>query len=41
MDQFDDIGKTLMAADHQTNHHETGQGKPLLLLHGAGPGVSG
>lgn len=35
------IGKTLLAADHKTNYHEAGQGAPLFLLHGSGPGVSG
>lgn len=38
---FPDIGKTIMAADHRTNYHEMGEGKPLMLLHGSGPGVSG
>lgn len=37
----DGIGKTLVAADHQTNYFDEGQGKPLFLLHGSGPGVSG
>lgn len=35
------IGKSLMAADHRTNYHESGEGAPLFLLHGSGPGVSG
>lgn len=35
------IGKTLLAAAHQTNYHEEGKGAPLFLLHGSGPGVSG
>ena len=35
------IGKSLMAADHKTNYHESGEGAPLFLLHGSGPGVSG
>ncbi len=39
--QFEGMGKTLVAADHRTNYHEVGQGKPLFLLHGSGPGVSG
>lgn len=34
-------GKTLLAAGHTTNYHESGSGKPLFLLHGSGPGVSG
>ncbi len=39
--QFEGMGKTLIAADHRTNYHEVGEGKPLFLLHGSGPGVSG
>ena len=39
--QFEGMGKTMVAADHRTNYHEVGQGKPLFLLHGSGPGVSG
>jgi 2-hydroxy-6-oxo-octa-2,4-dienoate hydrolase len=39
--QYEGMGKTLVAADHRTNYHEVGQGKPLFLLHGSGPGVSG
>ncbi len=35
------LGKTLLAAGHQTNYHESGEGPPLFLLHGSGPGVSG
>ena len=34
------IGKTLIAAEHRTNYFEAGAGRPLLLLHGSGPGVS-
>jgi hypothetical protein len=34
------LGKTLVAAEHQTNYLDEGQGKPLFLLHGSGPGVS-
>jgi len=41
MEQFEGVGKTLVAADHQTNYHDVGQGKALFLLHGSGPGVSG
>ncbi|WP_208453250.1 MULTISPECIES: alpha/beta fold hydrolase [Burkholderia] len=41
MDGLAGVGKMLVAADHQTNYHEVGQGKPLFLLHGSGPGVSG
>jgi len=41
MSIFEDIGNTLVAADHQTNYFDLGKGKPLVLLHGSGPGVSG
>ena len=34
------IGRQLSAAEHQTNYFDEGQGKPLVLLHGSGPGVS-
>ncbi len=40
MDKHPGIGKTLLAAEHQTNYLEEGSGKPLFLLHGSGPGVS-
>ncbi|MCB5163043.1 alpha/beta fold hydrolase [Marinomonas algarum] len=33
--------KFVMAAGHNTAYFECGNGKPLLLLHGSGPGVSG
>ena len=41
MSSFDGIGQTLVAADHKTNYFDLGKGKPLFLLHGSGPGVSG
>lgn len=31
---------TITAADHRTNIHRAGQGKPVALLHGSGAGVS-
>lgn len=40
MTQHPGIGKNLLAAEHQTNYLEAGDGKPLFLLHGSGPGVS-
>jgi len=40
MSKHPGIGKTLMAAEHETNYLEAGSGKPLILLHGSGPGVS-
>ncbi len=33
--------KFVAAAGHKTAYFECGQGEPLLLLHGSGPGVSG
>jgi 2-hydroxy-6-oxo-octa-2,4-dienoate hydrolase len=33
-------GKTVSAFETQTNFHEAGEGRPVILLHGSGPGVS-
>lgn len=33
-------GRSIVAAGIRTNYHDEGQGFPLLLLHGSGPGVS-
>lgn len=41
MSNFDGVGQTLLAAEHKTNYFDVGKGKPLFLLHGSGPGVSG
>ena len=35
-----EIGKTIDAAGIQTNYHDAGDGEPVVLLHGSGPGVS-
>ncbi|MCB1755197.1 MAG: alpha/beta fold hydrolase, partial [Gammaproteobacteria bacterium] len=35
-----EIGKSIKAAGLMTNYHEQGQGEPVLLIHGSGPGVS-
>lgn len=35
-----EIGKTVSAAGIATNVHDLGNGDPLLLIHGSGPGVS-
>jgi 2-hydroxymuconate-semialdehyde hydrolase len=35
-----EIGKTLKALDVKTNYHEAGDGVPVILIHGSGPGVS-
>jgi 2-hydroxymuconate-semialdehyde hydrolase len=36
-----EIGKTIKAAGRDTNYLEEGNGPPILLLHGSGPGVTG
>lgn len=35
-----EIGKSIVAAGLQTNYHDEGNGSPLLMVHGSGPGVS-
>lgn len=35
-----EIGQSLQCGDILTNYHDIGQGEPILLLHGSGPGVS-
>lgn len=35
-----ELGRTLVIDGVSTNFHEAGEGEPLLLLHGSGPGVS-
>lgn len=35
-----EVGKRIVAAGLQTNYHDLGQGFPVLLIHGSGPGVS-
>ena len=35
-----EIGKTLQAGAIRTNYHDHGQGSPVLMIHGSGPGVS-
>lgn len=35
-----EIGKSVVTGDLVTNYHDIGQGAPLLMLHGSGPGVS-
>jgi 2-hydroxymuconate-semialdehyde hydrolase len=36
-----EIGKTILAGGIQTNYHDAGEGEPVLLIHGSGPGVTG
>lgn len=35
-----EIGNTVTAAGIATNYHDLGAGRPVLLIHGSGPGVS-
>lgn len=35
-----EIGKEVCAAGIKTNYHDSGDGEPVLLIHGSGPGVS-
>ncbi len=34
------LGNSVMALGHRTNYHDEGNGQPVILLHGSGPGVS-
>ncbi|MCF7200763.1 alpha/beta fold hydrolase [Pseudomonas oligotrophica] len=38
--QSPEIGREILAAGYRTNLHDQGQGFPLLLIHGSGPGVT-
>ncbi|MDP3139316.1 MAG: alpha/beta hydrolase [Burkholderiaceae bacterium] len=35
-----EIGKSISAGGLQTNYHDLGSGKPVMFIHGSGPGVS-
>lgn len=35
-----EIGRTILAGAIRTNVHDVGRGRPLLMIHGSGPGVS-
>lgn len=35
-----ELGRTVSAAGIRTNLHDVGQGSPVLMIHGSGPGVS-
>ena len=39
-DENPEIGKTLDAGGIATNYHDHGDGHPVLMIHGSGPGVS-
>jgi 2-hydroxymuconate-semialdehyde hydrolase len=36
-----EIGKSVVANGIRTNYHDVGDGAPVLLIHGSGPGVTG
>jgi 2-hydroxymuconate-semialdehyde hydrolase len=36
-----EIGKSVLANGILTNYHDVGEGPPVLLIHGSGPGVTG
>ena len=36
-----EIGQSILVNGIKTNYHDVGSGKPVLLIHGSGPGVSG
>jgi len=38
--QSPEISKNIVAAGLRTNYHDQGQGFPVLMIHGSGPGVS-
>ena len=35
-----EIGKSLVVGGSATNFHDVGEGAPVLLVHGSGPGVT-
>src|SRR5579875_3814171 len=40
MQKTEEIGQSIVAGGVVTNYHEAGQGFPVILIHGSGPGVS-
>lgn len=36
----DEIGFRVRTGDFETNYHDEGQGEPVMLIHGSGPGVT-
>ena len=36
-----EIGRSIEAAGLTTNYHDAGEGRPVVLIHGSGPGVTG
>ena len=39
-DNNPEIGKSVIAAGINTNYLEAGEGEPVILIHGSGPGVT-
>lgn len=39
-EQNPEIGQEIIAGGYRTNVHDRGQGEPLMLIHGSGPGVT-
>jgi 2-hydroxymuconate-semialdehyde hydrolase len=35
-----EIGRTIVASGHRTNLHDQGEGFPVMMIHGSGPGVT-
>ena len=35
-----EIGKSIDAGGVKTNYHDLGEGRPVILIHGSGPGVT-
>lgn len=40
MTETPEIGRTVTAAGLRTNYHDIGEGRPVVFIHGSGPGVS-
>ena len=41
MQQNPEIGLSIDIDGVRTNYHDLGEGRPVLMIHGSGPGVSG
>ena len=40
MEKRPEIANSILTGTFNTNYHDVGEGFPLILLHGSGPGVS-